>query len=118
LELDGGIDRPDYVNHGRLTAGATAGVGDTASVAVKDADAGFKALVKSRLGSGPYSKALLAEHEKSPGTWHAALMTQLTAARTDGDGGELVVVAQAPLDLIGRASKYAVGARTLRVCRS
>lgn len=93
-----------------LAAGAALGVQDTASAMVKDAYASLKALVKKRLGGGPGAEMVLAKHEQAPEIWQAPLMAELAETGADRDD-DLVAAAQALLDLVGGAGKYAVDAR-------
>ena len=97
-----------------LAAGAALGVQDTASAMIKDAYASLKALVTKRLGGGPGAELVLAKHEGAPETWQAPLMAELAESGADGDR-DLIVAAQALLDLVGdaggRAGKYTVDVR-------
>ena len=97
-----------------LAAGAALGVQDTASAMIKDAYASLKALVTKRLGGGPGAELVLAKHEGAPETWQAPLMAELAESGADGDH-DLIVAAQALLDLVGdaggRAGKYTVDVR-------
>jgi len=52
-----------------LAAGATLGISDMASSAIKDAYAGLKALVRKRLGGRPEADLVLAKHEQAPEAW-------------------------------------------------
>lgn len=56
-----------------LTAGATAGVKDTATSAVKDAYAAVKSALRDRFRGRPQAGLVLAEHEAAPATWQAPL---------------------------------------------
>lgn len=97
-----------------LAAGAALGVQDTASAMIKDAYASLKALVTKRLGGGPGAELVLAKHEGAPESWQAPLMAELAESGADGDH-DLIVAAQALLDLVGdaggRAGKYTVDVR-------
>ena len=97
-----------------LAAGAALGVQDTASAMIKDAYASLKALVTKRLGGGPGAELVIAKHEGAPETWQAPLMAELAESGADGDR-DLIVAAQALLDLVGdaggRAGKYTVDVR-------
>ena len=85
-----------------LAAGAALGVQDTASAMIKDAYASLKALVAKRLGGGPGAELVLAKHERAPETWQAPLMAELAETGAGGDR-DLIVAAQAVLDLVGQA---------------
>jgi hypothetical protein len=96
-----------------LAAGAALGVKDTASAMVRDAYAGLKALVRKRLGDGPGTELVLANHEQAPETWQAPLMAELAETGADRDR-DLIAAAQALLDLVGKAGgsrKYTVDVR-------
>jgi hypothetical protein len=97
-----------------LAAGAALGVQDTASAMIKDAYASLKALVTKRLGGGPGAELVLAKHGRAPETWQAPLMAELAESGADSDR-DLIVAAQALLDLVGdadgRAGKYTVDVR-------
>ena len=95
-----------------LTAGAAAGVKDTASSAVKDAYEGLKAKVKGRFAGRPDAELVLADHEAAPETWKESLTSELTAV---GVSADLVTAAQALMQLIdaagSQAGKYDVDTR-------
>lgn len=95
-----------------LTAGAAAGVKDTASSAVKDTYQGLKAKVKARFAGRPDAELVLAEHEAAPERWKEPLTSELTTAGVDA---ELVTAAQALMQLIdaagSQAGKYDVDTR-------
>jgi hypothetical protein len=97
-----------------LAAGAASGLTDTASSAIKDAYAGLKALVRKKLGSGPGTDVILAEHEQAPQAWKDPLTAKLAAAGADQDDS-LVAAAQQLMDLVdaagARGGNYAVDAR-------
>jgi hypothetical protein len=92
-----------------LTALA-AGASDTASPAVKDAHAGLKAELRTRL-EGREGEEAVARYEDAPQTWESRLAAELAAAGADRDEG-LVRSAQALLSVADepgwRAGKYAV----------
>lgn len=94
-----------------LATGATLGLKDTASAAVKDAYGSLKALVARRLAGRRDGDLVLARHQEAPQTWEGPLTTELTAAGAADDQG-LVAAAQALMNLIdesgSRAGKYAV----------
>src|SRR5690349_8742849 len=56
-----------------LAAGAAAGVGETASAAVKDAYANLKALLAARFTGDQAREVALAEHERRPEVWRGPL---------------------------------------------
>ncbi|MER5639415.1 hypothetical protein ABT095_20960 [Kitasatospora sp. NPDC002227] len=79
-----------------LTAGASAGLTETASSAVRDAYAGLREAVRRRLARRSEDDALvLAAHEAEPGVWEARLAR--VAARADDlrQAGELAAQAAA-----------------------
>ena len=97
-----------------LAAGATLGVTETVSSAVKDAYASLRALVRNRVAGRPEAELVLARHETAPQTWQAPLEAELCQARA-GDDADLVAAAQALMSLLDRtgasAGKYAVDVR-------
>jgi hypothetical protein len=97
-----------------LTAGAAAGIGDTATTAVKDAYQGLKELLSARFSGKNSAEIALAEHESDPQTWAAPLVKELLASGADTDPGVLEV-AQRLLALVdqegGSAGKYTVDLR-------
>ena len=92
-----------------LASGASAGLKATASSAVTDAYEGLKAKVKSLFAGHQRAQLVLAEHEVSPETWKAPLISELSAAGVEDD---LVAAAQTLMRLIDAASsrgrKYVV----------
>ncbi len=93
-----------------LAAGVTAGVGDAASAAVKDAYAGLKALVQRRFAGDPKAEETLAEYEADPDTYEKPLAKQLKAAGADQDA-QITQSAEALLKLAhaeGVHTKYQV----------
>ena len=68
-----------------LAAGAAAGVGDTASKAIKDAYMGLKTLIKRRFAGDAKAEEILADHEAAPETYEKPLGKQLelTGAQDD-----------------------------------
>src|SRR5438876_494063 len=97
-----------------LAAGATAGLQDSASSAVKSAYTGLKALVKKHVSGRQAGEVALAEYESAPEVWERPLTVQLQAAGADRDT-DLVAAAQALMSLVdeagSRAGKYAVDLR-------
>jgi len=97
-----------------LAAGASLGITDTASSAIKDAYAALKVLVRKRLGGRPEAELVLAKHEQAPQTWRAPLMAELDEAGAGRDA-DLVAAAEALMHLVdeagARAGKYTVDVR-------
>jgi hypothetical protein len=91
-----------------LSAGAGAGLQDTASAAVTDAYEAVKVKVKAHLAGHPGAELILANHETAPETWEQPLAAELTAAGVDA---ELVAAAQTLLELIEARGKYTVDSR-------
>jgi hypothetical protein len=95
-----------------LTA-LTAGAKDTASPPVRDAYAGLKAELATRL-AGRDGEVLLSRYEADPRAGRSELATELAAAGAAGDDG-LVRSAQALLSVADepgwRAGKYTVQPR-------
>jgi hypothetical protein len=94
-----------------LAAGAALGLKDTASMAMRDAYAALKTLVRKRLAERPDGELVVARHEQAPGIWEAPLIAELTAAGVSSDA-DLVAAAQALMSLTdaagSRAGKYTV----------
>ncbi len=97
-----------------LAAGAASALQDGVSVAVKDAYARLKALVKKRFADRPKGELVLAQHEAAPQTWQAPLAAALSAAGAGSDA-DLVAAAQALMCLAdeagSRSGKYVVTVR-------
>lgn len=91
-----------------LAAGASAGIGDAASQAVKDAYSGLKALIKRRFGGSSTAQAIMAEHEADPETYEKPMAKQLEVTGANEDAA-ILQAAQQLLALADRA-----GARTTR----
>lgn len=66
-----------------LLAGASAGVKDTASAAVKDTYASLRDLVQRRLADKPAHQTALSSYEARPDEWQAQLIDALKEARVD-----------------------------------
>jgi hypothetical protein len=97
-----------------LTAGAAAGVGDTAAAVVKDSYQGLKDLVSARFSGKESAEVALAEHEADPQTWQAPLTKELlqTGADTDPSVIEAAQQLMALLDKAGSSGgKYAIDLR-------
>lgn len=93
-----------------LAAGVSAGVGDTASRAVKDAYAGLKALIKKRFAGNAKAEETLADHEADPDTYAKPLAKQLEASGVQDDP-EILQKAEEILrkaDAAGIKTKYNV----------
>jgi hypothetical protein len=97
-----------------LAAGASLGVTETASAAVKDAYKSLKALVRKRFAGRPAAELVLTRHEIAPETWQAPLAAELGEAGADRDT-DLVAAAQALMSLVDKAGartgKYTVDVR-------
>jgi hypothetical protein len=97
-----------------LAAGATAGLTDAASSAVKDAYDSLKALVRKRLAGRPDGDLVLLRHETNPETWRAPLAAELNEAGASQDA-DLIEAAHALMSLVdedgARAGKYTVDVR-------
>lgn len=95
-----------------LAAGATVGLKDSASSAVRDAYAGLKALVNDKLRGRP--DADVVPYEDAPERWRARLEAELRQSGAGRDP-DLAQAAQALMRLLdepgARAGKYAVDAR-------
>jgi hypothetical protein len=89
-----------------LAAGTALGVKDTASLAVKDAYEGLKALVKRRFAGREDGELVLARYEKSPDTWKEPMAAELTATEAGSDA-DLVVAAQTLMRLLDEAGSQA-----------
>jgi hypothetical protein len=88
---------------GALAAGATSGLRDTATGAVKDAYEGLRDLVKRRLAGRGVAETALAEHEKAPQVWAAPLSVELAAVGADTDA-QIIAAAQLVMALMDEAS--------------
>jgi hypothetical protein len=97
-----------------LAAGATAGVSDTASTAVKDAYTGLRELVRRRLAGRAAAEVALAEHESAPEIWHSPLVAELDGAGAGTDEA-MVAAAQRVMAIVDeagtRSGKYVVNLR-------
>ncbi|MEU0588022.1 hypothetical protein [Streptomyces sp. NPDC006132] len=91
-----------------LAAGASAGLTETVSSAVRDAYGALRESVLRRLpGRG---EELLDAEQVEPGVWEARLREELTASGADRDQ-ELLAAAEDLLTLLPSGSKYQVDAR-------
>ncbi|MDQ2882873.1 MAG: hypothetical protein M3Y48_17280 [Actinomycetota bacterium] len=97
-----------------LTAGATAGLTDTAHAAVHDAYTRLVSAVRHRLGRDDREDAVLDEHASDPIVRHEQLVAVLTSADA-GEDTELVAAARRLLTQIDPLSvqggKYVVDLR-------
>ncbi|MER7705854.1 hypothetical protein ABTX81_23540 [Kitasatospora sp. NPDC097605] len=91
-----------------LAAGASAGLTDTASSAVRDAYSALREKVRRRLPA--HAAEVLDAEQVEPDAWEARLRAELTASGADRDR-ELLAAAEALLTLVGSAAKYQVDAR-------
>jgi hypothetical protein len=97
-----------------LATGAATGVGESATVAVKDAYGKLKALVASRFAGHPSHEVVLAEAEKQPEVWRAPLTQAVTDSGAASDPAVIEAATQlmALLDEAGtRAGKFSVDLR-------
>ncbi|MFG2819891.1 hypothetical protein ACGFX4_10740 [Kitasatospora sp. NPDC048365] len=96
-----------------LAAGASAGVRETVSLAVRDTYEGLRDAVRRRLAlRGGQAEEVLDTVETEPGVWEARLTAELSAAGIDRDPA----VVEAARELLARldestSGKYAVDAR-------
>ncbi|MFC5034856.1 hypothetical protein ACQFX6_37815 [Streptomyces sp. DSM 41987] len=94
-----------------LAAGASAGLTDTASSAVRDGYAGLREAVRRRLAAGGGDGArVLDAREVEPGVWEARLRERLAATGADQDA-EILVAARLLLRDLGVAGANVVDAR-------
>jgi len=96
-----------------LAAGASAGIGDVASQAVKDAYTGLKALIKRRFSGSPTAQRVLDAHEAAPDAEAAPLAQELEARGATRDA-EILRAAEQLLvraDVAGVHTKYHVEVR-------
>ncbi len=82
-----------------LSSGAADSVKDTASIAIKDAYNGLKALIQRRFIGKPAAEAALTEYEKKPDVWKAPLEEELKETETDQDQ-DVIEAAQKLMTLI------------------
>lgn len=68
-----------------IAAGATAGVSDTVSQAVRDGYAGLKDLVTAKFADNPKAIQALADYESDPETYEKPLAKQLKETGADKD---------------------------------
>ncbi|NUK02571.1 hypothetical protein HRW23_29335 [Streptomyces lunaelactis] len=90
-----------------LAAGASAGLTDTASSAIRDTYAGLREAVRRRLAArGEGSARILEASEVEPGVWQAQLSEVLSASGADRDE-EILATARSLLRDLGVAGSYA-----------
>ena len=97
-----------------LAAGASAGMTETASAAVKDAYAGLKTALAERFRGRPAAEVALAEHETSPATWQAPLTQYVTEVGVDDQLRELAQRLLAAADRAGSDRRVQVTADTIQ----
>lgn len=88
---------------GALAAGATTGLKDTTTDALKDAYAGLRELVRRRFAGRRVAEMALIEHEKAPDTWRQPLVAELAAAGADADTA-IIAAAQRVMTIAGDTS--------------
>ncbi|MDN4612324.1 hypothetical protein [Arthrobacter burdickii] len=91
-----------------LVAGATSGVTDTVSQAVKDGYAGLKNVLAVKFAGNPKSEQALADYEADPDTYEKPLAKQLKETGADQDT-EVLAAAEAVLkaaEQAGVKTKY------------
>jgi hypothetical protein len=95
-----------------LAAGASAGLGDAASQAIKDAYAGLKGLIKRRFAGNAKAEETLADHEADPETYEKPLEKQLMESGVAEDRS-VIEAAQKLMALVdpqgSAAGQYNVG---------
>jgi hypothetical protein len=98
-----------------LAAGATAGIGDTASQAIKDAYGGLKALIKRRFAGNAKAEETLADHEADPEA-HAKPMEKQLKESGVAEDPSVIEAAQKLMELLdpqgAAAGQYDVGSIT------
>lgn len=99
-----------------LIVGATTGLGETTSTAVKDAYGALKSKLRSVFAGDSSAELVLAEHELDPDTYEAPLRKKLEAAGVADldEDDDLVMAAQEVLTVADpqgtRSGQYAIGA--------
>ena len=104
---------------GALAAGASTGLTEAATTAVKDAYGTLKGLVQRLFQGKPVAEAVLDEHAKDPdGPYQDTLKAELERAGADADP-EIVAAARAVLEAAdpegAKAGKYALDLRGAQV---
>ena len=99
---------------GALAVGATSGLKDTATDAVRDAYEGLRDLVRRRFAGRRVGEMALAEHEKAPQVWTVPLSVELAAVGADTDT-QIIAAAQRVMALMDedgdQSGKYRVDLR-------
>lgn len=92
-----------------LATGASVALKDTATEAVKDAYAAFKAFIKRRLGDKPDADLIVEKHEQAPDVWEKPLNAELAEVGVDDEMVEAAQALLAKVDPAGSAAnKYVV----------
>ncbi|MEZ0075371.1 hypothetical protein [Planotetraspora sp. GP83] len=91
-----------------LAAGATAGLSDTASAAVKDAYEGLRGLIARKLGDGDGDDAELVEYEADPSEENAAVL-RARIAEIDAHHDEPIVEAARSVLVLAKADQAGSG---------
>ena len=104
---------------GALAAGASAGLTEAATSAVKDAYTSLRALVSRLFAGRPVAEAVVEEHAKAPtGPYREALTAELERAGA-GSSPEIVAAAQRLMEAVdpdgARAGKYVMDLREAQV---
>ncbi|RKT79219.1 hypothetical protein DFJ68_2683 [Terracoccus luteus] len=93
-----------------LAAGVAAGVGETATQAVKDGYASLKGLLQRKFDDNPRAKQTLADHEEDTETYEKPLAKQLRETGADQDPDIVAAAEQVAVaaDSAGIKTKYNV----------
>lgn len=81
-----------------IATGTAAGFKDTATTAIKDAYAGFKALLQRKIIDKPKAETILAEYEADPDTYEKPLKKVIVEEQLDKDQ-EIIAAAKQVLML-------------------
>jgi hypothetical protein len=82
-----------------LVTGATAGLKDTATDALKDAYAGLKRLLTRKFAGKPEAETALEQHEQKPDVWEAPMRDAILQSGADQDD-EILRAAQGVLQIV------------------
>lgn len=82
-----------------LSAGASAGLKDTASQAVKDTYNGLKTLIQNKFAGKPTAELALVEYEADPDTYEKPLKKALTEVHVDQEK-DIIEAAQQLMTLV------------------
>jgi hypothetical protein len=100
---------------GALAMGATSGLKDTATEAIRDAYEGLRDLVRRRFVGRPIAEMALSEHEKAPQVWAKPLSVELATVGADTDA-QIIAAARRVMALMdgsgGSPGKYQVNLRS------